>query len=213
MLSNKTMYSPITQTNGTFSNGGGPCGWPRAWTIAMSGRMFLPDIAHERLVTQMSECSWNKTMLNQGDVAPFQIDGNFGTPAGIVESFIQSHEYVKTAPPGNANLEAAYTGELDRVTLIRLLPSLPAAWAANGGGSFKGMITRGGFKVDASWDNKGKLKTATITSQLGHDVYVTIGQTPIGSNRGQSIKVAGHGTGTFVNLKGVKGTKFTVTAA
>ncbi|KFZ11371.1 hypothetical protein V502_07581 [Pseudogymnoascus sp. VKM F-4520 (FW-2644)] len=194
-------------------NGGGPCGWPRAWTIAMSGRMFLPDIAHERLVTQMSECSWNKTMLNQGDVAPFQIDGNFGTPAGIVESFIQSHEYIKTAPPGNAKLEAAYTGELNKVTLIRLLPSIPAAWAASGGGSFKGMITRGGFKVDASWDNKGKLKTATITSELGNDVYVTIGQTPIGSNEGQSIKVAGQGTGAFVNLKGKKGTKFTVTAA
>lgn len=75
------------------------------------------------------------------------------------------------------------------------------------------MITRGGFKVDASWDNKGKLKTATITSELGNDVYVTIGQTLIGSNEGQSIKAAGQGTGAFVNLKGKKGTKFTVTAA
>lgn len=179
----------------------------------MSGRMLLPDIAHERLVTQMSECSWNKTMFNQGDVAPFQIDGNFGTPAGIVESFIQSHEYIMTAPPGNAKLEAVYTGEPNKVTLICLLPSIPAAWVASGGGSFKGMITRGGFKVDASWDNKGKSKTATITSELENDVYVTIGQTPIGSNEDQSIKVAGLGTGAFVNLRGKKGTKFTVTSA
>ncbi|OBT91426.1 hypothetical protein VE01_10539 [Pseudogymnoascus verrucosus] len=139
----------------------------------MSGRMLLPDIAHERLVTQMSECSWNKTMLNQGDVAPFQIDGNF-------------------PPPGNAKLEAAYTGELNKVTLICLLPSIPAAWVASGG---------------------GQLKTATITSELENDVYVTIGQTPIGSNEDQSIKVAGLGTGAIVNLKGKKGTKFTVTSA
>src|SRR5690348_13510737 len=106
----------------------------------MSGRMFLPAIAHERLVTQMSDCSWNKTMLNKGDVARFQIDGNFGTPAGIVKSFIQSHESVKIGTHSHDSLEAAYTGELNKATLIRLLPSVPAAWAANGGGSFNGMI-------------------------------------------------------------------------
>ncbi|KFY12446.1 hypothetical protein V492_03851 [Pseudogymnoascus sp. VKM F-4246] len=195
------------------NNGGGPCGWPRAWTVAMSGRMFLPEIAHERLVTQMSDCSWNKTMLNQGDVAPFQIDGNFGTPAGIVESFIQSHEYIKTGAHNHNSLEAAYTGELNKVTLIRLLPSVPAAWAANGGGSFKGMIARGGFKVDASWDSNGKLKAATIVSELGNSAYVTLGQASIGSSEGLGIKVSGHGLGVFVSLKGKKGTKFAVTAA
>lgn len=152
-------------------------------------------------------------MLNQGDVAPFQIDGNFGTPAGIVESFIQSHESIKTTAHNHTDLEAAYTGELDKVTLIRLLPSVPAAWAASGGGSFKGMIVRGGFRVDASWDSNGKLKTATIISELGNSAYVTLGQMPIGSNKGQSIKVSGHGTGVFVNVKGRKGTKYTVMVA
>lgn len=177
----------------------------------MSGRMFLPDIAHERLVTQMSNCSWNKTMLNQVDVAPFQIDGNFGTPASIVESFIQSHESVRIGTHSHASLEAAYTRELNKATLIRLLPSVPATWAANGGGSFNGMVARGGFKVDASWDSNGKLKTPTITSELGNSAYVTLGQIPIGSNKGQSIKVSSHSTGVFVNLKGVKGTTFIVT--
>jgi alpha-L-fucosidase 2 len=180
----------------------------------MSGRMFLPDITHERLVTQISsECSWNKTMLNKGGVAPFQIDGNFGTPAGMVESLIQSHESVKSATHNDGSLEAAFTGELNKVSLIRLLPSVPSAWAVNGGGSFKGMVARGGFKVDASWDNNGMLKKATIASELGNSAYVTLGQTPIGSNDGKSIQVSGHGTGIFVYLEGKKGTEFIVTVA
>lgn len=119
--------------------------------------MFLPDIAHKSLVGQMSqECSWNKTMLNMGGVAPFQIDGNFGVPAGIVEALLQSHESV--GPTANKNtLEPRQTGDMDKVPLIRILPSLPAAWGANGGGSFAGLRARGGFTVDASWDSNGRL--------------------------------------------------------
>ncbi|MCK4992612.1 MAG: glycoside hydrolase family 95 protein, partial [Bacteroidales bacterium] len=71
---------------------------------------------------------------------PFQIDGNFGAPAGIIELLIQSHQ-----------------------STIDLLPALPSALPA---GKISGVCARGGFELSFSWED-GILQEVEILSKAG----------------------------------------------
>ncbi|WP_304062919.1 glycoside hydrolase family 95 protein [Pedobacter glucosidilyticus] len=71
---------------------------------------------------------------------PFQIDGNYGATAGIVEMLMQSH-----------------------TDAIELLPALPQEWAV---GEIKGIKARGNFTIDMKW-NAGKLIEAIVLSNIG----------------------------------------------
>ncbi|MBE3048944.1 hypothetical protein IMZ48_41885 [Candidatus Bathyarchaeota archaeon] len=177
--------------------------------------MFRPDIAHSRLATQIGECSWNKTMLNIGGTAPFQIDASIGAPAAMAESLLQSHESV-LAPEGNGTvLRAAYTGDEGKFPLIRLLPSLPEDWASRGGGFAKGLRARGGFTVDLGWDSDGALTAASLTSEVGSAAYVTVGRAQVGSaTEGSPLLVDGDlASGAFIILDGKKGSVHNITLA
>ena len=71
---------------------------------------------------------------------PFQIDGNFGGSAGVLEMLLQSH-----------------MGE------VHLLPALPLAWQQ---GRVNGIMARGGFELDISWQ-QGVLTEAVVLSHAG----------------------------------------------
>jgi len=101
-------------------------------------------------------------------------------------------------------MKAAYYNEKGRITLIRLLPALPIAWATNGGGYAKGLRARDGFFVDIAWDSKGKLTSANITNSKGSPAWVTLGGTQIGKS-GTIINIPNSGSGTFVKLASGKG--------
>lgn len=91
----------------------------------------------------------------------WEIDGNLGMEAGIVQMFLQSH-----------------SGD------IELLPALPSKYPT---GKVKGLRAKGACTVDIEWENS-QLKKALITSDFGgkYKVYSPQGETEITLKPGES---------------------------
>lgn len=141
-----------------LSHGGGHTGWSRAWIINMWARLEDGEKVGENIEALLSR-STADSMLDMHP--PFQIDGNFGGGAGIIEALIQSQR-----------------------GRIKLIPAIPEEWKKQG--SVSGIRARGGFTLDYSWAD-GNVTNVRIVSRKNTTVkikgyyYVSESNVPVDS--------------------------------
>jgi alpha-L-fucosidase 2 len=127
--------------------GNGSTGWSFAWRMPLWARVGDGDYAF----SQFEGLLQRRTLPNLFDLCgPYQIDGNFGACAGVVEMLLQSHLVERRSPKSE-------------VRMIDLLPALPKAWP---NGSVTGLKARGGFEVDIDWQD-GRASRAVLRSERG----------------------------------------------
>lgn len=127
----KSLDIRLENFNGTVG------GWSRAWIACCFARAGQGDRAYDQLQGLVGDLAIDSLL----DVYPpkiFQIDGNLGAVAAMIEMLLQS-----------------YHEEL------HFLPALPSVWPK---GKVSGLKARGGFTVDLEWED-GRLIQAVVVSR------------------------------------------------
>lgn len=111
---------------------------------------------------------------------PFQVDGNLGFTAGVVEMILQSHRTTQD------------------LTVVDLLATLPAGWQD---GAARGLGARGAVTVDVTWRD-GQVTGLALRGPVGRSVEVSL---PVGGGRQTMGVVLEDGTwdGTWDGVGGL----------
>lgn len=134
-------------------------GWSLAWKINFWSRFRDGDHAYKLVHNLLSPAETPERKIRGGSYPnlfdahpPFQIDGNFGGAAGMVEMLVQS--------------------QLDK---IELLPALPTVLPT---GKVSGVCARGGFELDFAWENAA-LDWVEVLSKNGGPCILVCGDKQI----------------------------------
>jgi len=154
-------------------------GWSLAWKINFWARFLDGDHAWNMVRMLLRPAGAKSPRASGGGSSgggsypnlfdahpPFQIDGNFGGAAGIVEMLLQSH-----------------------LSSIDILPALPAAIPE---GKISGIRARGGFELDFEWKD-GRLITLRVISHAGQPLSLRYGEKRFtsGTLKGKTYKFDG----------------------
>jgi alpha-L-fucosidase 2 len=130
-------------------------GWSLGWKINCWARFRDGDHAFrlmQMLLSPVKNAAGSYNNLFDAH-PPFQIDGNFGSAAGIGEMLLQSH-----------------------TKYVDILPALPSALPE---GDVRGICARGGFVLDIKWRD-GRLQDLTVRSKAGRDLLLRYNNNIIG---------------------------------
>ena len=135
-----------------LAEGSGYTGWSQAWVLCLAARLrdrVFAERAVSTLIGPLSSCSLLDLHPLDGwpGEAVFQIDGNLGAVAGIIELLVQSHD-----------------------GRVAILPALPACWPS---GRVRGVRVRGGDSVDVAWSD-GTLAGVVVHAATTRDVTLDL---------------------------------------
>ena len=143
------------------ARGPGAMGWSWSWKIALRARLGQGAAARSLLLEAVRPLAgdpdqdapvdgslWGGLLPNLFSThPPFQIDGNYGLMAAVLETVVQS------------------CGEA-----VKVLPAIPEQWPE---GTCRGIRCRGGLAVDLSWKD-GALSALTVHRLAGEDRPVSV---------------------------------------
>jgi len=180
----RTPELAVAFKNTLRSRGDEGTGWCMAWKSCFWARMGDGDKAHQLLLNLLQPVEndptidKNNTFLGGGSYPnlfcahpPFQIDGNFGGTAAILEMLLQSHETKDGWP------------------ILHILPALPSAWSE---GRVSGLRAQGGFTLSFSW-KLGVLDGVEIRATTGGACLLEYQQysRQLELTQGQSLTLSG----------------------
>lgn len=133
-------------------------GWSLAWKINFWARFLDGNHAYDMVKLLFRPVQIDDVVYTGGGGSytnlfdahpPFQIDGNFGAPAGMIELLVQS-----------------------QLNEIAILPALPDALLS---GKITGVCARGGFELTFNW-KAGQLQKLEVLSKAGQKCKLKYGK-------------------------------------
>ena len=149
-------------------------GWSTGWRVNLYARLHDAKNAYHiyrKLLSYVSPEGYKGPDARRGGGtypnlldahSPFQIDGNFGGCAGVIEMLMQSsYEFGFEKRDTQPRIK------------MELLPALPQNWKD---GAVSGICARGGISVDMSWE-KSRVNTLILTAKKACEAELTMNGT------------------------------------